>query len=206
MIEFLRSGGITMIFLGFGSILAIAVIIEKSYKLRRKLVIKTDALEKLNELISEKKWKKAESYCESNPNILTNLTLSVLEHKDSDALEMRDALEDAGRESAMELEKRLPILSTVAVVSPLLGLFGTVLGMIKVFNIISIEGTGTQSLSAGIAEALITTATGLAIAIPSLVAYNLFNNKVNEYVRFFEKFALKVAKKIRQENNRKGEK
>lgn len=197
MIAFLKGGGITMGFLGICSILAIAVILEKSYKLRHKLVIKRDIVNTLDNLIEEKLWKKAENFCVKNPGLFTNVVLSVLENKDADPMELRDAVEDSGRESASALEKRLPILSTVAMISPLLGLFGTVMGMIKVFNIISIEGTGTQSLSAGIGEALITTATGLAIAIPSLVAYNIFNNKVTEYVRFMEKYALKLTRKVK---------
>jgi len=197
MIEFLGSGGITMLFLGLASILAFAVVIEKVFKLRKKRVIPQDKLSTVDTFLDENLWDKAEKYCREHPGVFTNIILTALENRNEDHQELRDIVEESGREGAAELEKRLPILSTVAAVSPLLGLFGTVIGMIKVFNIISVEGTGTQSLSAGIAEALITTATGLAIAIPSLVAYNYFNNRVDEFVRQMENYSLKIVKKIK---------
>jgi biopolymer transport protein ExbB len=197
MIEFLESGGITMAFLGLCSILAIAVVLEKVIKLRKKKVIPDEKLSTIDTFLDESLWDKAENYCREHPGTFTNIILAALENRNVDQQELRDTVEESGRRGAAELEKRLPILSTIAAVSPLLGLFGTVIGMIKVFNIISVEGTGTQSLSAGIAEALITTATGLAIAIPSLVAYNYFNNKVSEFVSHMENYSLKVVRKIK---------
>ncbi|MBN2135259.1 MAG: MotA/TolQ/ExbB proton channel family protein [Acidobacteria bacterium] len=202
MIEFFRTGGVTMIFLGFASILALAVIIEKAFKLRKKIVIKPESVKTLDTLVEEKLWGKIEKYTAENPGAFTDIVHTVMENRDEDTEILKDSVEEAGRSASDTLERRLSILATVAGVAPLLGLFGTVLGMIKVFNVISIEGTGTQSLSKGIGEALITTATGLAIAIPALVAYNYFSNKVSEYIRFMEKYSLNLIKQIKRDKKK----
>ncbi|MCD6574965.1 MotA/TolQ/ExbB proton channel family protein, partial [Candidatus Aerophobetes bacterium] len=88
------------------------------------------------------------------------------------------------------LEKHLKILGTIVTVAPLIGLLGTVMGMIKAFNVIALQGTGEPgALAGGISEALITTAVGLSIAIPSLIFYNYFMHRTDKIVRQFEKIS-----------------
>ena len=112
--------------------------------------------------------------------------------------EVKEAIVDQGRQEARTLERGLGVLETVAGIAPLMGLLGTVLGMIRVFDVISRQGLGqTQSLSGGISEALITTVAGLSIAIPTLVAYNYFTHKVEDLVLEIEKYSAQILNKVK---------
>jgi len=104
---------------------------------------------------------------------------------------MKEILEEVGRQEVAHLERFVGVLALIAAISPLLGLLGTVIGMIEVFQVISVEGVGKADvLAAGISKALNTTAAGMAIAIPTLVAYRYFEAKVNQYVIDIEQHAL----------------
>jgi biopolymer transport protein ExbB len=110
---------------------------------------------------------------------------------------MIEGIEDAGRHVAHELERYLGALSTIAAISPLLGLLGTVTGMIRTFKAITVAGVGNPAaMAGGIAEALITTAAGLIIAIPALVAYRYLRSRVDIHVIEMEKEALKLVAAI----------
>ena len=107
---------------------------------------------------------------------------------------MKDAIEEVGRHVNHELGRYLNALGTVASITPLLGLLGTVVGMIKVFAVITSEGTGDPSvLAGGISEALITTAAGLSVAIPALMFYRYFLARVEELVVLMEQESLKLV-------------
>ncbi len=106
---------------------------------------------------------------------------------------MKESIEDVGRQVVHELDRYLNTLGTIAAVTPLLGLLGTVIGMIKVFAAITAHGVGNPGvLAGGISEALITTAAGLSVAIPSLIFYRYFRGKVNALVLKMEEEALKM--------------
>ena len=107
---------------------------------------------------------------------------------------MKQSVEETGRQVVPELDRFLNTLGTIASISPLLGLLGTVIGMIKVFAAITTQGVGNPTvLAGGISEALITTATGLTVAIPSLIFYRYFKGKVDELVITMEEEALKIV-------------
>ena len=107
---------------------------------------------------------------------------------------MKESIEEAGRHVVLELERYLNMLGTIASIAPLLGLLGTVLGMIKVFTVISTVGVGNPTeLAGGLSEALITTAAGLTVAIPSLMFYRYFQRRVDELVATMEQEALKMV-------------
>ena len=107
---------------------------------------------------------------------------------------MKESIEEVAHHVVHELERYLNTLGTVAAITPLLGLLGTVLGMIKVFTAIKLEGTGNAAvLAGGISEALITTAAGLTVAIPSLFFHRYFQRKVDELVIYMEQEALKLV-------------
>ena len=186
-----------MIPLGLCSIFAVAVIIEKFFTLQSKKIIPEKNLSTIDAFIDEGLWKKAAEICSSSKGVFYNLILTAIENRDGSEEDLKTAVEDSGRNATVLLEKRMGLLNTVISVAPLLGFFGTVTGMIKIFNVLSVEGAGTESLAGGIAEALITTVTGLAIAIPALVAYNYFSHKVDESVRYMENYSLKLIKKIK---------
>lgn len=107
---------------------------------------------------------------------------------------MKESIEEVANHVVHEMERYLNTLGTVAAITPLLGLLGTVIGMIKVFTAIRLEGTGNAAvLAGGISEALITTAAGLTVAIPSLFFYRFFQRKVDELVIYMEQEALKLV-------------
>jgi biopolymer transport protein ExbB len=111
--------------------------------------------------------------------------------------EMREAVMDQGRREVAALERWLVLLGTIAAVSPLMGLMGTVLGMMETFKVISVVGPGqADKLSGGISTALVTTVTGLAVAIPALVSHNIFRAKVARYILEMENFALQVMRML----------
>ena len=107
---------------------------------------------------------------------------------------LRERVEDTGRHVTHELERFLNTLGTIAAISPLLGLLGTVAGMIKIFQVVSVQGNSNFSLlSVGIAEALVTTAAGLTVAIPSVLFYRYFNARVDELVVRMEQETLQLV-------------
>ena len=122
---------------------------------------------------------------------------------------MKDSIEDTGRHVVHELERYLDTLGTVAAISPLLGLLGTVIGMVKVFSAITTHGVGNPTvLAGGIAEALITTAAGLSVAIPALIGYRYYSSRVDTLVVNMEKEAIKLVEALhrRQSSSKKKKK
>jgi biopolymer transport protein ExbB len=120
--------------------------------------------------------------------------------------QMKEAIEEAAGHVIHELERYLSTLGTIAAITPLLGLLGTVIGMIKVFSAIKIEGTGNaQVLAGGISEALITTAAGLTVAIPALFFYRFFMRRIDELVISMEQEALKLVEVMNNDRQDKGD-
>jgi len=118
---------------------------------------------------------------------------------------MKESIEDVGRHVVLDLERFMNTLGTIAVISPLLGLLGTVFGMIKVFNAITIHGVGNAGvLSGGISEALITTAAGLSVAIPTLIFSRYFHGKIDLLVVSMEKEALKMVEVLQGDQEEVG--
>ena len=119
---------------------------------------------------------------------------------------MKESIEEVANHVVHELERYLNTLGTVAAITPLLGLLGTVIGMIKVFTAIQLEGTGNAAvLAGGISEALITTAAGLTVAIPSLFFYRYFQRKVDELVIYMEQEALKLVEVLNTDRTDKAD-
>jgi biopolymer transport protein ExbB len=116
---------------------------------------------------------------------------------------MKEAIEDTGRHVVHELERYLNTLGTIAAISPLLGLLGTVIGMIQVFSTITTQGVGNPAaLAGGISQALITTAAGMSVAIPALMAYRYFRGKVNMLVIRMEQQALRMVEVLHGQRSR----
>jgi biopolymer transport protein ExbB len=169
--------------LGLFSILAGAVFIEKLLSLRNRKVLTPEVIHSIENLREPSDIPMAIRTAERHDSPLAHIVKAGLEEAETRGGDPRQAMEDTGRREVKRLERYLVVLETVAAASPLTGLLGTVFGMIKVFSVISIEGTGVASrLSGGISEALITTAFGLFIGIPALVAYNFFDSRVENFV------------------------
>jgi biopolymer transport protein ExbB len=195
--QFLVKGGITMIPLGLCSILGLAVVIEKSFSLRRRKVIVPEIVNVLENIRGSEDVGLALSICEKHEGPFANIIRAGLENRNLPKEEIKEALGDQGRQEVRTLEKGLVVLETVAAIGPLLGLFGTVLGIFKVFNVISALGVGqAQAFSSGLSEAIITTIVGLAIGIPAVVFHNFFTNKAETLVLEIEKYSSALVKKV----------
>ncbi len=196
---YLSRGGIIMIPLLLSSILGLMIVIERFISLRRSKILIPEIISVVEEFSTTQDIKLATNICEKNKGAFANIVLTGLQNVDLTPEEVRELLSDQGRQEVRTLERGLPALETVAGIAPLLGLLGTVLGMIKVFTVISLQGTGQASLLAGgISEALITTATGLVIGILALIMYNYFSNRAENYILDIEKYTTKLLQKIRK--------
>jgi len=197
MVEFFNKGGFMMYPLLLCSIIGLAIVIEKVISLRRKNVIVPEIVNVLDNIKGPDDVGLAISICEKNQGSFANIIRVGLENRYLPREEIKEALNDQGRQEVHVLERGLVGLETIAGISPLLGLLGTVIGILRVFNVIAETGVGQATqLSGGISEALITTIVGLSIGIPAVVVYNLFSNRAEEFVLEIEKYSSKLLKKV----------
>ncbi len=196
-LELFRAGGPVMWPLAICSVLAVAIILERAIQLRRARILDPAVVERVTGLVEGGRVDRAIEVCRQHPGIYTNIVLAGLETVPKGEAAAKEAIEDAGRHETARLTRYLGALGTIASVAPLLGLLGTVLGMIEVFRTIARVGAGNAAeLSSGISQALITTAVGLCIAIPALVAYNYFLGKAQAIVTDLERESLRVLRGI----------
>ncbi len=199
MIEFLMRGGILMIPLGICSVLAVAVILERSFSLRTRRVLRLDVLQRVKDLLVDNKIGEAMTVCRRQPSVMGRILLSAIMNHDRDREELKTIVEDAGRQEVPALDRYLGVLGTISAVAPLLGLTGTVFGMIRTFAVISEKGIAHPSqLAGGISVALITTATGLVIAIPALIFFNYFTSKADRLVLEIEKHSFRLVDALKR--------
>jgi biopolymer transport protein ExbB len=199
MWEMILAGRYMMIPIILASLVGLAVLIERIYVLRQGSIIVPEIAEAVMTLSASQDLSVAYAICERRPGPFATLVKSGLDHSNNDWTIIRDVLEETGRQEAMRLTRRLGVLETVAAVSPLLGLLGTVLGMIRVFATISAAGLGNpETLSSGISEAMVTTAAGLIIGIPALVAYNWLNGRADRIIFDLEYYSSKVLDTLRR--------
>lgn len=170
---FLKGGGILMVFLGIASILALTIVIERLWVFKNLKEYFEACSIRVKGLVKKGNYKEAVKYCRDNSGPMATLFLEIIMYRELPLTELKERVQDLGKTLVPGIRKNLSVLGTIANISPLLGLLGTVTGMIRAFFSISAGGVGNPDLLAsGIAEALITTATGLAIAIPAVIVYN----------------------------------
>lgn len=190
-------GGPIMIPLAIGSILGMAVIVEKLISLRPSRVVQREIINTIDSVNTAADIPMAIKICERNNSPFANIIRAGLEEAGEPLPMVRQVMEDTARREVKRLERYMVLLETVAAASPLLGLLGTVLGMIQVFSVISISGVGQAGLlSGGIAQALITTAFGLSIGIPALVAFNLLDTRIDSLVVRIDTYGHKLLKQL----------
>src|ERR1700734_2305770 len=194
MWEIVRAGGPLMWPIILCSIGAAAIILERLWTLQDKRVVPPDLTQKVRQLIEANQINdKVIAALEQN-SPLGKLLGAALANRHRSREVIMERLEDSGRHIVHELERFLSTLGTIAGVSPLLGLLGTVTGIIKSFNAIQEGGMGDpRALSGGISEALIATAAGLGVAIPALIAYRYLRGRVEGIVMEMEKHAIRMA-------------
>jgi biopolymer transport protein ExbB len=199
MLEFLKDAGPLIYPLALCSLLAATITIERMIALRRGRVLPREILEVVESVMPGRDMSLAIDVCRRNPGVFADVMRAGLENAGQSWEIARDNLLDTGRQKTPMLEKHLVWLATIAQAAPLLGLLGTVLGMIRMFGSISEAGLGDpQALSGGISEAMLTTAIGLAIGIPTLVAYNLLMARSEGLVAEIEANATHLLARLRQ--------
>ncbi len=197
VLNFLAKGGIIIYPLMLCSVIGLMIVIEKGFSLRRKKVIIPEIVSIIDNIRGPEDVGLASSICEKHRGPFASIIRVGLENRNLPKEEIRESLNDQGRQEVFRLERGLVILETIAGIAPLLGLLGTVIGILKVFNVISTLGVGqARAMSGGISEALITTIVGLSIGIPALVAYNYFDNKAERLVLEIEKNSALLLRKV----------
>ena len=193
MFAILQGAGWPIWFLLAASIVAVALIIERAISLRSSKIIPPQLFEQVVDLYRRQGVSEPvlERLAKDSP-LGAVLAAGLRNHKASRYV-MKEAIEEAGRAVAHQLERFLTTLGTIATAAPLLGLFGTVIGMIEIFGSQSPTGTNPQQLAHGISVALYNTAFGIAIAIPSLIFYRHYKNKVDTFVVEMEIAASKLV-------------
>ena len=172
------------------SILGLTIIIDRFIYFTRIKSQDNSLAPKLISLIKDKELKAAIALCETAKSPLANIVMSGLKNSDMP----KESMQSASNKELPRLERFISALSTISTVAPLLGLLGTILGMIQSFAVISVAGSGNPSaLASGIANALLTTAAGLIIAIPTVVFYNYFVNTLNERILFIENLSNELS-------------
>ena len=173
MVDILISGGPVMIPLAILSLAALAIILERLWVLRRSNYLQGSVVQALTGLLAGQKFRGSVDYCRRHQGPFTELVATLVDNRHAPYDELKEILEDTGRLQLMGLQRGLPALATIVAGAPLLGLLGTVIGMIKIFAVVATAGSNiTEQLSSGISQALITTATGLVIAIPALFTHS----------------------------------
>jgi len=202
MLEIVHAGGWLMLPIVACSIIMAAIILERLWTLQKKRVLPDDLTAQIthwashNQLSSEH----LQQLHESSP--LGQMLAVGLSNRREDRDIIKQSIEDCGRHIVHELERYLNPLGTIAAITPLLGLLGTVTGMIDVFAAITANGVGNPGvLAGGISEALITTAAGLSVAIPSLIGYRYLRGRIDGLVVGMEKEATKFLDSLHSEAN-----
>jgi len=199
MWEMIQSGNVMMIPLGLCSLVGLAVFLERALALRRNAIVFPEVVEVVATLGASPDFGVANAILARKPGPFATIVRAGLDHANDDWTIVRDVLQEAGRQEAVRISRNLNVLETVAAVAPLLGLLGTVTGMIRVFAVVNQAGLGNpEVLSGGISEAMITTAAGLIIGIPSLVAYNWLRGRADGIIFELEQNATTLLGSLRR--------
>ena len=195
MFELLKAGGFLIWPILLCSVISLAIILERFLALKTKNVAPPELLDRIRKLLKkgDLEDRTITEIEENSP--LGKVLAAGLRNPNQHRVVIKEAIEEAGRHVVHELERHLQTLGTIANITPLLGLLGTVIGMIKVFSAITTFGVGDpQALAEGISEALVTTAAGLSVGIPSLMFFRYFKGRVNALTVDMEQQALTFMK------------
>jgi len=199
MVDFFTKGGIFMYPILLCSITALAIFIERLWNLRWKHVIPQDFIGDVELLIRREKIPDAALLCQQNPSSMARILLVGIKKFGRKREVIKEYLEEVGRQESASLERFVEGLGTIAGVSTLLGLLGTIAGMIRIFSVISSQTViNPGSLAGGISEALITTYAGLSVAIPTLVMYKYLQSKTQTLILQMEEHSIRIVDLLKQ--------
>ncbi len=188
IMDFVQKGGIMMIPIGLCSLIAVSVIIERLISLRRKSIIPPSFLPGLRKVMSDKPGDAAAAlgYCRRSSSVIATVLgagIRKIDRRSAEAVEK--SIEEAGERAVLKMRKYLRVLAVIASVTPLMGLLGTIIGMIMAFQTVAMSGEAlgkTEMLAGGIYQAMISTAAGLTVAIPVLICYHWISAKIERLV------------------------
>lgn len=197
MIEFLMGGGPVMVPIGLAAVIALGVFLERVYLLQRRRIVPPGFVIEVSELLNQGRHPDALTLCrKGNTPIARILEIAIMGLGQGRA-DIKERLEEIGRREAAELERHAQIIGTIASVAPLLGLLGTVWGMIVTFQVIQEQGMGQiASLAGGISQALITTMAGLSVGIPALIGYRWIIGQADSLVLVLEEVSLSILDQL----------
>lgn len=187
MLDIFEKGGFLMYPIFICSLIAITIFFERMFFLKSIKTKTKRFVLRVKNLVKKGSIELAISACRKSPTPISEIMLAGLMKFGRGRDEMKEAIEDSANQEIPVLEGNLSTLSTIGNITPLLGLLGTVFGMVKAFNVIAVMGVGKpEALAGGISEALLTTAFGLSIAIPTIVVYNYLSHRVDKLIREME--------------------
>jgi len=197
MLEIVKSGGWLMLPIIICSIISAAIILERLWTLQPGRVLPRNLTRQVWEWVSKNQLNHTHIESLHNGSPLGEILAAGLANRHREREVIKESIEDTGRQVVHDLERFLNSLGTIAAITPLLGLLGTVIGMVKVFAAITTHGVGDPTvLAGGISEALITTAAGLTVAIPSLIGYRYLRGRVDALVVRMEKEAVTMVEAL----------
>jgi len=180
----------------FASIIALAIIGERFWSLRVEVVAPSDLLPEVQKLLNQGMIKKDVIAKIREHSLLGEIFASALLNSNASAAHIKEAIEESGRAVSYKLEKYLPTLGTIAAVAPLLGLLGTVIGMVDLFSSFTNSGHDVAVFARGISVALYNTAAGIVVAVPAMIFYRFFRSKVDDLIFDMEQQALKLIESM----------
>jgi len=194
MLQIFHQGGPLMYPILFCSILALAIFLERLWTFLRFRRGAAELVREVESLLESRRYAEAGAACQRDGSPIGRVLLAALRNAGYPRDQVKEVTEEAGRREVAPLERYLGLLATIATISPLLGLLGTVLGMIQAFNVIAAQGVGTPAtLGGGISQALITTAAGLAVAIPTILLHKYLTGRLDRLVLQVEAWALHIV-------------
>lgn len=200
MLELMKAGGWLMLPIIACSVVATAIVLERFWTLRRKRIMPDHLVAHIWQWHRQKQLTPERISAVRNGSLLGRMLTAGLVNRYHSREVMKEAINDVGRQVVADMERYLNTLGTIASVTPLLGLLGTVIGMIEVFGVIMDAGVGNPGvLAGGISKALITTAAGLSVAIPTLMFHRYFNSHVSKLAIAMEEQALRLVEVIKGE-------
>ncbi len=184
------------------SIIGLSVFIERLWALRRSKIIPPELIHEIEERVKARKISEAIYLCQNDNSSIAKVFLAGLKSLGKGMWLVKEAIEDRGSREGLILEKYLGLLSTIAQMSTLLGLLGTVSGMIKTFKAISLTGQNPALLAGGIAEALIATFSGLCVAVPVMAFHRILKDKAELLIYEMEESSLKLIELIEESSTK----
>ena len=196
MVDIIHAAGWPIWPLIFASIIAVAIIFERLWALRINIIAPKNLLLEVQKMITKDGVKKEAIQSLQNHSMLGEIFASALNNYNSSSEIIKEAIEETGRAVNHKLERYLSTLATIATVAPLLGLFGTIIGMVELFGSFTSSGHDVAIFARGISIALYNTAGGIVVAVPAMIAYRFFRSKIDNLIIEMEQQAIKLVEII----------